>query len=188
VFTIQLPPLRDRLEDLPILVQHYLRRFSAELGREVREIAPDAMARLTRLRLAGQYRELQSVLRQSLLRASGTVLLPRFSPIWPASHRCGRSAAVIADPVSISSASSDTGSLRRPTNLSAETHREVDRLLMTLALEFTHGNHRDAARLLGISRQTMRVKLRALGLHVRALRRVRRRRRALTPARRRAHD
>jgi len=39
-------------------------------------------------------------------------------------------------------------------------------LLMTLALEYTHGNHRDAARLLGISRQTMRVKLRALGLHV----------------------
>jgi two-component system nitrogen regulation response regulator GlnG len=37
---------------------------------------------------------------------------------------------------------------------------------MTLALEYTHGNHRDAARLLGISRQTMRVKLRALGLHV----------------------
>ena len=38
--------------------------------------------------------------------------------------------------------------------------------LMTLALEYTHGNHRDASRLLGISRQTMRVKLRALGLHV----------------------
>ena len=37
---------------------------------------------------------------------------------------------------------------------------------MTLALEYTHGNHRDAAKLLGISRQTMRVKLRALGLHV----------------------
>jgi two-component system nitrogen regulation response regulator GlnG len=51
-------------------------------------------------------------------------------------------------------------------DLSAETHREVDRLLMTLALEYTHGNHRDASRLLGISRQTMRVKLRALGLHV----------------------
>ena len=42
----------------------------------------------------------------------------------------------------------------------------VTLLLMTLALEYTHGNHRDAARLLGISRQTMRVKLRALGLHV----------------------
>ena len=48
----------------------------------------------------------------------------------------------------------------------AETHREVDRLLFVRALEHTGGNHRDAARILGISRQTMRVKLRALGLHV----------------------
>jgi DNA-binding protein Fis len=51
-------------------------------------------------------------------------------------------------------------------DLYGETHRQVDRLLLTLALEHTGGNHRDAARLLGISRQTMRVKLRALGLHV----------------------
>ncbi|HEX3765373.1 MAG TPA: sigma-54 dependent transcriptional regulator [Kofleriaceae bacterium] len=166
VFTIHLPPLRDRLEDLPILVQHYLRRFSAELGREVREIAPDAMARLRAYSWPGNIRELQSVLRQALLRASGTVLLPAFLPdlsdILP-----GRpSAPAIVEP---------TFDLERfirqrlapaTNDLSADTHREVDRLLMTLALEYTHGNHRDAARLLGISRQTMRVKLRALGLHV----------------------
>jgi two-component system nitrogen regulation response regulator GlnG len=52
------------------------------------------------------------------------------------------------------------------TDVYAETHREVDRLLFTKALDFTHGNHRQAARLLGIARQTMRSKLRALGLRV----------------------
>jgi two-component system nitrogen regulation response regulator GlnG len=52
------------------------------------------------------------------------------------------------------------------TQIYAETHDEVERLLFTRALEHTHGNHRNAARLLAISRQTMRVKLRALGLHV----------------------
>ncbi len=51
-------------------------------------------------------------------------------------------------------------------DLYAETHREVDRRLLPIALDFMQGNQRDAARLLGISRQTMRVKLRALGLHV----------------------
>src|SRR5258705_10262076 len=45
VFTIHLPPLRDRGEDLPMLVQHHLRRFSRELGREVQEGAPEAMQR-----------------------------------------------------------------------------------------------------------------------------------------------
>jgi two-component system nitrogen regulation response regulator GlnG len=42
----------------------------------------------------------------------------------------------------------------------------VDRLILTRVLEYTNGNHRQSARLLGIARQTMRVKLRALGLHV----------------------
>src|SRR5437762_7734634 len=48
VFTLHLPPLRERGDDLPLLVRHYLRRFSRELGREVREIAPDALERLRR--------------------------------------------------------------------------------------------------------------------------------------------
>jgi len=164
VFTIHLPPLRERSEDLPLLVQHYLRRFSAELGREVREIAPEALARLRAYSWPGNIRELQSVLRQALLRASGTVLLPAFLPEL--------SGAVAGRHNGGSEQSFDLERFIRqrlsPTSsdLSAETHREVDRLLMTIALEYTHGNHREASRLLGISRQTMRMRLRALGLHV----------------------
>jgi two-component system nitrogen regulation response regulator GlnG len=166
VFTIHLPPLRDRLEDLAILVQHYLRRFSAELGREVREIAPEAMARLRAYPWPGNIRELQSVLRQALLRASGTVLLPGFLPDLSGIPAVRPSPPVIAEPTFDVERFIRQRLAPATHDLSAETHREVDRLLMTLALEFTHGNHRDAARLLGISRQTMRVKLRALGLHV----------------------
>ncbi len=164
VFTLQLPPLRDRLDDLPILVQHYVRRFSAELGREVHDIEPEALARLRNYAWPGNIRELQSVIRQALLRASGTVLLTAFLPelATPAPARLGPSAASAFDLEAfirqrLTPATDD---------LAAETHREVDRLLMTHALEYTRGNHRDAARLLGISRQTMRMKLRALGLHV----------------------
>src|SRR5438132_6508297 len=80
VFTIHLPPLRERGDDLPMLVQHYLRRFSRELGREVREAAPEALKRLGNYPWPGNIRELQSVLKQALLQASGTVLLPAFLP------------------------------------------------------------------------------------------------------------
>ncbi len=166
VFTIHLPPLRDRLEDLPILVQHYLRRFSAELGREVREIAPEAMARLRAYSWPGNIRELQSVLRQALLRASGTVLLPAFLPDLSGILPVRPNTPAIVEPTFDVERFIRQRLAPATHDLSAETHREVDRLLMTLALEYTHGNHRDAARLLGISRQTMRVKLRALGLHV----------------------
>src|SRR3954467_6983424 len=69
VFTIDLPPLRERGDDLPLLVQHYLQRFGRELGRDVREIAPEALATLQGYSWPGNIRELQSVLKQALLHA-----------------------------------------------------------------------------------------------------------------------
>src|ERR1700722_10948472 len=63
VFTIPLPPLRERGDDLALLVRHYVRRFSRELGREVRQVAPEALERLRRYGWPGNIRELQSVLK-----------------------------------------------------------------------------------------------------------------------------
>jgi DNA-binding NtrC family response regulator len=166
VFTIHLPPLRDRVEDLPILVQHYLQRFSRDLGREIHEISPDALARLRAYAWPGNIRELQSVLRQALLRASGGVLLSTFLP------ELSEVAGVAPRPAAALEQSFDLERFIRhrlsptTTDLAAETHREVDRLLMSIALEYTNGNHREASRILGISRQTMRMRLRTLGLHV----------------------
>jgi DNA-binding NtrC family response regulator len=174
VFTIHLPPLRERNGDLPLLVRHFLRRFSRELGRDVRDIAPDALDRLRGHTWPGNIRELQSVLKQALLAASGTMLLPGFlpelagGPAVPDGVRDGRDVAGREPaPAGLDLETFIRQRLAPDTDdLYGETHRQVDRLLLTLALEHTDGNHRDAARLLGISRQTMRVKLRALGLHV----------------------
>src|SRR5438876_5869072 len=80
VFTIHLPPLRERGDDLAMLVQLYLKRFSRELGREVREVSPEALQRLRNYSWPGNIRELQSVLKQAILRAHGRVLLPDFLP------------------------------------------------------------------------------------------------------------
>src|SRR5262249_52113763 len=80
VFNIHLPALRERGEDLPLLVHYFVRRFSRELGREVSEVAPEALERLRHYPWAGNVRELQSVLKQALLRATGPVLLPAFLP------------------------------------------------------------------------------------------------------------
>ena len=165
VFTIHLPPLRERGDDLPMLVQHYVKRISRELGREIREVAPDALERLRNHPWPGNIRELQSALKQALLQASGTILLTAFlpelsgkptesSPESPAEADLGLEAFIrerlVAD----------------ATDLYAETHRQVDRLLLLRVLEFTDGNQHQAARLLGIARQTLRIKLRDLGLSV----------------------
>jgi two-component system nitrogen regulation response regulator GlnG len=80
VFTIHLPPLRLRGDDLPLLVQHFVPRYSRTLRREVREVSAEAMDVLRRHSWPGNIRELQSVLKQALLQAKGTVLLPEFLP------------------------------------------------------------------------------------------------------------
>jgi DNA-binding NtrC family response regulator len=164
VFTIHLPSLRERGDDLLMLVRHYLLRFSRQLGREVSEISAEALEQLRTYPWPGNIRELQSVLKQALLHASGTVLLPAFLPkLAPLSPLSALDEPGIG---------LDLAAFIRPrlspemTNLYAETHDQVDRLLFTMALGYTRGNQRDAARLFGISRQTMRVKMRALGIQV----------------------
>jgi DNA-binding NtrC family response regulator len=165
VFTIHLPPLRERGDDVPMLVQHYLKRISRELGRDIREVAPEALERLRSHPWPGNIRELQSTLKQALLQASGTILLTAFLP------------ELSGNPIETGSASpagADAGLeafirerlVPDATDLYAETHRQVDRLLLLRVLEFTSGNQHQAARLLGIARQTLRIKLRDLGLSV----------------------
>jgi two-component system nitrogen regulation response regulator GlnG len=166
VFAIHLPPLRERGDDLPLLVQFYLRRVSRELGREVREAAPEALDRLRAYSWPGNVRELQSVLKQALLRAHGPVLLPDFLPELP--EPPGEPAAATApsrgrlDPEAFIRQRLGPDSR----DLYAETHRELDRLLLPRVLEYTGGSQHRAALLLGMARQTLRQKLRDLGLHV----------------------
>jgi two-component system nitrogen regulation response regulator GlnG len=165
VFTIHLPPLRERGDDLAVLVRHYLRRLSRELGRQVQEVAPEALERLGGYAWPGNVRELQSVLKQALLRASGTTLLPAFLPDLSGDPA---DPAACPPPGEELDLAAFVRQLLGPdaTDLYAEVHRRVDRLLLPYVLEYTGGSQHQAARLLGIARQTLRVKLRDLGLHV----------------------
>jgi two-component system nitrogen regulation response regulator GlnG len=165
VFTIDLPPLRERGDDLPLLVNHYLRRFDRELGRQVQEVAPEALGRLRGYSWPGNIRELQSVLKQALLRASGSVLLPAFLPELPASPGEPAASSPSGEDLNLA-AYIDRLLGPEAHDLYAEVHRQVDRLLLPRVLGYAGGSQHQAARLLGIARQTLRLKLRDLGLHV----------------------
>jgi len=166
VFTIHLPPLRERGDDLALLAERYLRRYSRELGREVRELAPEAMERLRSYGWPGNIRELQSVLKQALLRASGTVLLPAFlpEPLGANGQTAPLSSAGEEPGVEAWIVHQRLGSDVR--DLYANAHRELDRLLLPRVMEYARGSQHQAALLLGIARQTLRLKLRDLGLSI----------------------
>ena len=161
VFTIHLPPLRERGDDLSLLIRHFLRRFGRELGA--------TFARPPRRRSSGcayawpgNIRELQSVLKQALLRASGNVLLPAFLP----QSLGGLAPSPAAPPGKEPGVEEFVIRLRLGPDvrdLYAEAHRNLDRLLLPRVLEHTGGSQHQAALLLGIARQTLRLKLRDLG-------------------------
>src|SRR5438874_6501894 len=111
-----------------------MKRFGRELGREVREVASEALERLRRYSWPGNIRELQSVLKQALLQASGTVLLPAFLPeVLSDRSGDGSGAAAPAQDVGLRSfirqrLTSDASDLYE------KMHREVDRIFLTLVL------------------------------------------------------
>ncbi len=160
-FTIWLPPLRDRGEDLPLLVRHYLWRFNRELGKDIQTVAPEALVTLQAYGWPGNVRELQSVLKQAILHATGSILLPDFLP----------DALRDEGPGTVHSETSVQEFVTRclaagSEHVYEETLHWLERQLLTQVLQHTGGNQRQAARLLGITRGSLRNKLRELGITI----------------------
>jgi two-component system, NtrC family, response regulator AtoC len=160
VFSITLPPLRERPGDLPLLVDYYLKRFGRELDRTVHPVPEETLTALGRYPWPGNVRELQSVLKQALLQMRGSVLLPEFLPssvLAPAPSPAGGPDwdAFVRERVAAGSE-----------DLYAECLDRMERQLLTRVLQHTEGNQVQAARILGITRGSLRTKIRALGITI----------------------
>jgi two-component system nitrogen regulation response regulator GlnG len=165
VFTIRLPALRERGEDVPLLAEHFVKRFAKELQKDVQTIADESLELLKRYSWPGNVREFQSVIKQALLQATGPVLLPAFLP--ESIHR--RSDSPEGKPPAEMDLTALSNFIKRQllagsTSLYAEFQSLTDRHLLTLVLQHTGGNLSQAARSLGITRATLRAKLHSLGL------------------------
>jgi two-component system nitrogen regulation response regulator GlnG len=168
-FTIQLPPLRERTEDIRILLDWYLARFRRELGKEVQGIAPDALEMLLNYRWPGNVRQLQNVVRQALVQSTGPVLISAFFPRELTASPVASPADGNHDPeaseANLQSFIADR--LRMGSEqLHAETIDMVERFLITTVLRHTDGNQSKAAEILGITRGSLRHKIRELGISI----------------------
>jgi two-component system nitrogen regulation response regulator GlnG len=158
-FTIHLPPLRERREDIPLLIEHFLRQFDqAGGGRAVHSITPEARACLEAYDWPGNVRQLQGVLRYALIQSTGDVLtldcLPENLRLAP---------PTVPD-VGIEALAGFTEGLLRAgePDIYRRVCQEVDRVILETVLEHVKGNQVKASELLGISRTTLRAKLRTL--------------------------
>ncbi|MBK7826732.1 sigma 54-interacting transcriptional regulator [Nannocystis sp.] len=145
VIQTQLPPLRERRDDIPLLAQHFLRTIGERVARRVEQIAPAALEVLCRYRWPGNVRELRNVIERALVLGDGPVLeqddlppeLLHAAPLGPTL--------------------TDANAVVRPL---AELEREA----IVAALSATGGNKARAAALLGIDRTTLYRKLKDYGI------------------------
>ena len=170
VYALRLPPLRHRGDDLTHLITHFVQRFGVSLRKPVREITPDTWQALRGYAWPGNVRELQSTLKQAILQMQGAVLQRSNLPacvrnsVDADSGGAGHDDSANAEPLwdvfidqAISSGSE---------NIYAMSVERMERLLLMRVLNHTDGNQLQAARILGITRGSLRTKLRALGISI----------------------
>ncbi|HEX2500032.1 MAG TPA: sigma-54 dependent transcriptional regulator [Methylomirabilota bacterium] len=144
VVPIAVPPLRERREDVAPLARHFLAKYSRQFGKPVTDLSPGVLDALERYHWPGNVRELENIMARSVALASEPVVQLDQIPLDVA--------LAPAEP-----AAEDQLNLR-------EARHEVERLLILRALDRAGGNQTVAARLLGMHRNTLLVKLAQLGL------------------------
>ena len=164
-FTIKLPPVRERGDDIPKLVEYYLRRFERTMDKPITEVPPETLAALTAYPWPGNVRELQSILKQTMLQMGGNVMLADFLPnqvTQPQSTVTPRPESTRFDWDHFVSERIATGS----ETLYAESLVRMEREVLVRVLRHTKGNQLQAARILGITRGSLRLKIRSLGITI----------------------
>ncbi len=150
VVQITMPPLRERKEDIPLMLHRFVRRISEENGKPPKEFTPDAVEAMLNYDWPGNVRELRAAVEHGVVMASGAKIGLRDLP-RSLRQPSGNLPAVSPTPAPASASSPD------PLNLHLHEHQIIEQALAT-----TDGNITKAARKLGISRRTLHRKLKAL--------------------------
>ncbi|MBI2525387.1 MAG: sigma-54-dependent Fis family transcriptional regulator [Candidatus Rokubacteria bacterium] len=146
VLTVEVPPLRERGADIPLLARHFMRRFTAQYGLPVRDLAPDAETALLAYGWPGNVRELAHVLERAALLHGGPIVT---------AEQLGLAEAKRPAPVSVGAGKGvtvDFGS-------GGIVLDDVERELIVRALDTSGWNRTRASRLLGISKETLRYRM-----------------------------
>src|SRR5437660_1733812 len=164
VVTLNLPPLRERRRDVPLLVEHFLAKHAEELGD--RGVAPEALDRLVGYDWPGNVRELENVVQRAMVMATAGVILPEHLPIGPVSAAASVAVDATLEEIIERKLMECVRGLRERSsaNLYDLVVGLVEKPLLRALLRETSGNQVRAAQILGINRNTLRKKLTEHGI------------------------
>ncbi len=148
IITILVPPLRSRKEDIPLLVQHFLKRFAEEFRKEVKELTKEAYDKLAAYDWPGNVRELKNAIERAVLLGQGTVM--------------GADDLALGRPGPATTGEEGARLLKLPAK--GIVLEELEKDLVVQSLERTAGNQTRAADLLGITRDQIRYRMEKFGL------------------------
>lgn len=157
VYPLQVPPLRERLDDIPLLIGHFSQLLKADAGREIHRVSADALDALTHHHWPGNVRELQNVVHRAMLACDGDQIELSHLPL---ELRAASLPSIAARP----QAATPAQDLRREGE-PVLSLVELERRAIMQALEASGGNVGKAAKLLGLGRATLYRRLASLGLH-----------------------
>jgi nitrogen regulation protein NR(I) len=159
-YTILLPPLRSRREDLPLLVEHFIQMFSGDVGKQVGAVAPETLQILSNYPWPGNVRELQGVIKTALVNTTSDVLTPDCLPESITHPLVGESLGPQSDNQALDLMTYVEQMIASGDNhLYRKVQFAVDRAVFREVLDAVGGNQVEAAKMLGISRTTLRAKL-----------------------------
>jgi two-component system response regulator AtoC len=147
VLNIKLPPLRERPEDIPLLIDHFLNRFNSRLGKEIKKVSSTALSFFLKYRWPGNIRELENIIERAVVLADGEEILPEHLP----QELKGRSSAIFDEEMS------GEFSLKK-------TQQMLEKKMIKKALDETKGNRTHASKLLEISHPSLLSKMKAYNI------------------------
>ncbi|MBS1212193.1 MAG: ntrC [Proteobacteria bacterium] len=167
VIRVHIPPMRERRQDIPLLLKHFLKEASAELNVETKTLLPEVEAYLCKLDWPGNVRQMENTCRWITVMASGQIVhLDDLPPeLLHARQEAGPAAPVAGWEDSFKQWVD--GRLRRgERNVAKDAIEAAETILITTALQFTRGRRQEAAKLLGYGRNTLTRKISELSLDV----------------------
>ncbi len=159
VVPIRLPALRERAEDIPLLVRHFIDKFNTRLKKSVKDVDADTERLLVNHPWPGNIRELENVIERAVLFCDRDTLAPEHLPPEVQSGHAGAHREHPSSPALVEPSAAD--GLKEQVKAAMS---RLERELILKALEQTHGNVTHAARLLKISRKGLQLKMKELGL------------------------
>jgi two-component system response regulator PilR (NtrC family) len=154
VIEIKMPPLRERKSDLPFLAQHFLEKYSREMGKEVTKISSYAIDLLNKYDFPGNIRELENLMERSVALSSTNIILPDSLALSVHKRRWIEG---------VKNRRFDLDEVSKGVSLDTILE-EIERAYLVKALECTNGKKQEAAELLDISFRTFRYRMTKLGL------------------------